>query len=96
MKPIVVYLDKESIDKNIVTMTRKEFEELLQNVYNQGYSDGSSYKYWCTYSNTPYLNTSSTSSVTASQITKITNSNENDLPKRLDELISYEKSGSCE
>ena len=55
MKPIVIYLDKETLESNKVEMSRKEFEELLQNVYNQGYSDGRyNYNYY------PYISCNGT------------------------------------
>lgn len=50
MKPIVIYVDKQS---KTVTMPKEEFEKYLQDAYNQGYADGRNNNLIVTYLSTP-------------------------------------------
>lgn len=38
MKPLIIYLDK--IKKEILTLTKKELEEIVEEAYNKGYEEG--------------------------------------------------------
>ena len=82
MKPIVIYPSEKS-DK--VTLTKKEFEDYLQQAYNSGYNDGyNTYKvnWWHTPITYPsYLTTNDLkiTSVPPSEYTKITCDAANDI-----------------
>lgn len=52
MKPIVIYVDKQS---KTVTMPKEEFEKYLQDAYNQGYADGRNNNLIVTYPSTPVI-----------------------------------------
>ena len=70
MKPIVIYVDKQS---KTVTIPKEEFEKHLQDAYNQGYADGRNNNLFVTYQSTPvlpyYTTITCTTSITDGQTT---------------------------
>lgn len=70
MKPFIIYVDEDHIYGEVVSITKKEFEAIIQEAYEQGRKDGyNSYPiYWpTTYPTTtaPQITWSTTSTSTS-------------------------------
>ena len=58
MKPFIIYVDEDHVYGEVVSITKKEFEAIIQEAYEQGRRDGyNSYPiYWPTTTTYPITN----------------------------------------